>query len=82
MDIIYETFPQKLLKMEVYPHGQNGTDPTLTDSGGFQVMSLGSGCGKVVSMKREDNMKNTEEEKRLAHVTEYGVHFHDPFTGQ
>ena len=56
--------------------------PTLTDSGGFQVMSLGSGCGKVVSMKREDNMKNTEEEKRLAHVTEYGVHFHDPFTGQ
>ena len=39
--------------------------PTLTDSGGFQVMSLGSGCGKVVSMKREDNMKNTEEEKRL-----------------
>ena len=56
--------------------------PTLTDSGGFQVMSLGSGCGKVVSMKREDNMKNTEEEKRLAHVTEDGVHFHDPFTGQ
>ena len=45
-------------------------------------MSLGSGCGKVVSMKREDNMKNTEEEKRLAHVTEDGVHFHDPFTGQ
>ena len=41
-------------------------------------MSLGSGCGKVVSMKREDNMKNTEEEKRLAHVTEDGVHFHDP----
>ena len=26
--------------------------------------------------------KNTEEEKRLAHVTEDGVHFHDPFTGQ
>ena len=33
-------------------------------------------------MKRDDNMKNTEEEKRLAHVTEDGVHFHDPFTGQ
>lgn len=27
--------------------------PTLTDSGGFQVMSLGSGLGKVVSMERE-----------------------------
>ena len=27
--------------------------PTLTDSGGFQVMSLGSGLGKVVSMEKE-----------------------------
>ncbi len=56
--------------------------PTLTDSGGFQVMSLGSGCGKVVSMKREDGVRNAEKEERLAHVTEDGVHFTDPFTGQ
>lgn len=55
---------------------------TLTDSGGFQVMSLGSGLGKVVSMKREQEMINTDPKDRLAHVTEDGVHFHDPFTDQ
>lgn len=56
--------------------------PTLTDSGGFQVMSLGSGQGKVVSMKRENNVVNTDPKERLAHVCEDGVRFHDPFTNQ
>ena len=56
--------------------------PTLTDSGGFQVMSLGSGLGKVVSMKREQEVVNTDPKKRLAHVTEDGVEFFDPFTNQ
>lgn len=56
--------------------------PTLTDSGGFQVMSLGSGSGKIVSMSKEQNVENTKEEERLAHVTEEGVQFTDPFTGQ
>lgn len=56
--------------------------PTLTDSGGFQVMSLGSGMGKVVSMERELDIKNTDPKERLAHVTEEGVHFIDPFTNQ
>ena len=60
--------------------GWNG--PTLTDSGGFQVMSLGSGMGKVVSMKRENDVINTDPKDRLAHVTEDGVRFHDPFTDQ
>lgn len=60
--------------------GWNG--PTLTDSGGFQVMSLGSGCGKVVSMEKERNITNTDPKDRLAHVTEKGVHFHDPFIDQ
>lgn len=60
--------------------GWNG--PTLTDSGGFQVMSLGSGCGKVVSMKREDEVINADPKDRLAHVSEEGVHFIDPFTNQ
>lgn len=60
--------------------GWNG--PTLTDSGGFQVMSLGSGCGKVVSMEKERNIVNAEKEERLAHVSEDGVQFHDPFTDQ
>lgn len=60
--------------------GWNG--PTMTDSGGFQVMSLGSGLGKVVSMERERNVINTDPKERLAHVCEDGVQFHDPFTDQ
>ena len=52
--------------------------PTITDSGGFQVMSLGSGLGKVVSMEREDEVVNTDSKDRLAHVSEEGVSFHDP----
>ncbi len=60
--------------------GWNG--PTLTDSGGFQVMSLGSGLGKVVSMERERGVTNTAHKERLAHVSEKGVDFVDPFTGE
>lgn len=56
--------------------------PTLTDSGGFQVMSLGSGIGKVVSMDRAKDVVNAPKKERLAHVTEDGIHFHDPFTDQ
>lgn len=60
----------------------NWLGPTLTDSGGFQIMSLGSGLGKVVSMTRETVATNTAHQKRLAHVSERGVDFTDPFTGQ
>lgn len=60
----------------------NWNGPTLTDSGGFQVMSLGSGLGKVVSMDREKEVINTAKKDRLAIVTEDGVNFHDPFTNQ
>lgn len=56
--------------------------PTLTDSGGFQIMSLGSGFGKVVSMERENEVINTDPRDRFAHVSEEGVHFHDPITDQ
>ncbi len=59
--------------------------PTLTDSGGFQVMSLGSGLGKVVSMERaqlKDGIKNTAHKERLAKVSNKGVDFIDPFTGE
>lgn len=55
--------------------------PTLTDSGGFQVMSLGSGLGKVVSMEKERHVTNTAHQERLAHVMEKGVSFTDPFDG-
>lgn len=56
--------------------------PTVTDSGGFQVMSLGSGLGKVVSMTKPTERENTNHKDRLATVTEEGVHFTDPWTGQ
>lgn len=56
--------------------------PTLTDSGGFQVMSLGSGMGKVVSMKRENAVINADPKDRLAHVSEDVSSFHDPFTDE
>lgn len=56
--------------------------PTLTDSGGFQVMSLGSGLGKVVSMEKERHVQNTAHKERLAHVSERGVSFIDPFDGE
>ncbi|KZX14752.1 tRNA guanosine(34) transglycosylase Tgt [Methanobrevibacter curvatus] len=52
--------------------------PTITDSGGFQVMSLGSGLGKVVSMDKRDIAKEqfkAENKKRLARVSEEGVYF-------
>ncbi|MBQ2637842.1 tRNA-guanine transglycosylase, partial [Candidatus Saccharibacteria bacterium] len=57
--------------------GWNG--PTLTDSGGFQVMSLGSGLGKVVSMDRK--IEKTKKKDRLALVSDRGVDFTDPFSG-
>lgn len=60
----------------------NWHGPTLTDSGGFQVMSLGSGLGKVVSMARETVSANTAHKERLAKVSDAGVDFTDPFTGQ
>lgn len=63
-------------------NGWNG--PTITDSGGFQVMSLGSGLGKVVSMKKKEAGagRQTPHKERLAKVSEKGVNFVDPWTGQ
>jgi len=52
--------------------------PTITDSGGFQVMSFGSGLGKVISMNKRDIAREhlkAENKKRLSRVTEEGVYF-------
>ncbi|AHI18939.1 MAG: tRNA guanosine(34) transglycosylase Tgt [Corynebacterium casei] len=57
---------------------ENWEGPTYTDSGGFQVMSLGVGFKKVLAM---DVAKLTEvdiraaKKERLAHVDEDGVDF-------
>lgn len=56
----------------------NWDGPTFTDSGGFQVMSLGVGFKKVISM--DENLHQSDEviaenKERLAHVDEEGVTF-------
>lgn len=59
--------------------------PTLSDSGGFQVMSLGSGIGKVISMDRVDiarEARNSDPGQRLAKVTDDGVEFTNPIDGK
>lgn len=64
-------------------NGWNG--PTFTDSGGFQVMSLGSGLGKVISMAESDkgNDKHLREpDERMALVDDEGVEFRDPTSGR
>jgi queuine tRNA-ribosyltransferase len=40
--------------------------PTVTDSGGFQVMSLGSGLGKIVSMAAENSLADSGSGQNLA----------------
>lgn len=59
--------------------------PTFTDSGGFQVMSLGSGLGKVISMDKKDSddeKRLREPDERLALVDDEGVEFRDPFSSR
>lgn len=70
--------PERADETENMPWG----GPTVTDSGGFQVMSLGSGLGKVVSMEKERHVTNIAHKERLATVGEDGVSFIDPFDGQ
>ena len=57
----------------------NWDGPTFTDSGGFQVMSLGSGYKKVIDMSGDET--NTPKKQRLAHVEENGVRFKSHIDG-
>ena len=63
----------------------NWRGPTFTDSGGFQVMSLGSGFKKVIDMKSVDNSGPDDAvapgKERLAHVDEEGVWFKSHLNG-
>mgnify|MGYP003348519043 CR=1 FL=1 len=56
----------------------NWPGPTFTDSGGFQVLSLGVGFKKVIAMDettyQSDEVIATDKE-RLAHVDDDGVTF-------
>ncbi|SDQ28377.1 tRNA guanosine(34) transglycosylase Tgt [Leucobacter chromiiresistens] len=56
----------------------NWDGPTFTDSGGFQVMSLGVGFKKVISMAESAHSGSeviAKTKERLAHVDEDGVTF-------
>nr|WP_306906969.1 tRNA guanosine(34) transglycosylase Tgt [Arthrobacter pascens] len=63
----------------------NWPGPTFTDSGGFQVMSLGSGFKKVIDMKQVDTTGPDDAvapgKERLAHIDEDGVWFKSHLNG-
>lgn len=62
----------------------NWSGPTFTDSGGFQVMSLGVGFKKVLAMDvtgLQDDDVIAEGKQRQAHVDDDGVWFTSPING-
>lgn len=64
----------------------NWNGPTYTDSGGFQVLSLGSGFKKVLSEEfsgsgNADTQMASQKKERLAHVDEDGVTFRSHLSG-
>lgn len=67
-----------LSKFMNWPH------PTYTDSGGFQVLSLGAGFKKVLAMDTSGLSKEdivAENSERRAFVDEDGVDFKSPLNG-
>src|SRR4051812_22248596 len=62
----------------------NWHGPTFTDSGGFQVLSLGAGFKKVLAMDTERVQTDdiiAEGKERLAHVDDDGVTFRSHLDG-
>lgn len=60
--------------------------PTFTDSGGFQVMSLGAGFKKTIEMTVDesaplDDRATAGGKRRLSRVDEQGVDFKSPLDG-
>jgi len=62
----------------------NWPGPTFTDSGGFQVLSLGVGFKKVIAMDEETFRSDeviADHKERLAHVDDDGVTFKSHLDG-
>ena len=62
----------------------NWPGPTFTDSGGFQVLSLGVGFKKVIAMDEntfESDEVIADDKQRLAHVDDDGVSFKSHLDG-
>ena len=62
----------------------NWPGPTFTDSGGFQVLSLGVGFKKVIAMDENSYQSDdviADDKERLAHVDDDGVTFKSHLDG-
>jgi len=61
----------------------NWPGPTFTDSGGFQVLSLGSGYKKVIDMVggEAEDVSRPEKDERRAFVDDEGVTFYSHIDG-
>lgn len=59
----------------------NWSKPTFTDSGGFQVMSLGVGFKKVIDMTGDTIEKPLSKKERLAWIDNDGVTFKSHLDG-
>lgn len=59
----------------------NWSKPTFTDSGGFQVMSLGVGFKKVVDMNGTTDEKPLAKKDKLAWIDDNGVRFKSHLDG-
>lgn len=55
--------------------------PTFTDSGGFQVMSLGVGFKKVIDMTGKTPVEPQSKKDKLAHIDNDGVTFKSHLDG-
>lgn len=59
----------------------NWQGPTFTDSGGFQVMSLGVGFKKVIDMIGKEPVEQLSKKDKLAHIDNDGVTFKSHLDG-
>jgi queuine tRNA-ribosyltransferase len=59
----------------------NWSGPTFSDSGGFQVMSLGVGFKKVIDMSGEGSGNVTSKKDKLATIDDEGVTFKSHLDG-
>jgi queuine tRNA-ribosyltransferase len=60
----------------------NWSGPTFTDSGGFQVMSLGAGFKKVIDMTGKEPEELSTKKDKLAHIDDDGVTFKSHLDGR
>lgn len=72
---------QLIEKADGLQNFMNWHGPTFTDSGGFQVLSLGSGFKKVIDMTGDSDVQKTSKRERRAFVGENGVTFFSHING-